>query len=681
MATDINEAREMLRHIPCGALDYQEWLNVGEALHEAGLPCSLWEDWSASDPGRYHPGECEKKWRTFGKYSGDNVTMGTVYHMAQQYGWNPAAGQKVYGWDDLITADGEPIDTSGWHHDDTEQMPPPPTVGTFDAAKEITDYLSAIFEPDEKVCYVINAYQDSDGKWKPYGQNNSRTAKQLIDGVVKKPKLLDETFGTNNKDAGVWICFNPMDGEGRSNKNVTAYRYALVESDVQDIETQYAIIQDLKLPVKMLVHSGGKSLHAIVNIGAVDYKQYQERVDYLYTICRRNGLQVDTQDKNPSRLSRFPGFQRGENLQYIVDRDMGLSDFVEWQHWIEDEMVEPLPVVNLGEIWDNMPPLKPELIEGVLRQGHKMLLVSSSKAGKTFGLIELAVAIAQGARWIGYRCKQGRVLYLNMELDEASFDDRLKRVYEALNLDHPQPENIDIVHLRGKAESLDKLIPQILRTANSKKYTAIILDPTYKLGVGNENDNEQVAKFCNAIDKLANTGASVIYAHHHSKGQQGAKSSMDRASGSGVFARDADALLDMIELRIPDDRLDEAKAEYGEKVTAWRMEMTLREFPRQEPINLFFAWPLHELDAGGLLDKANLEENERSMENGREMGNLAKAARKADMKTRLFDAMTRDEEFSGKRKTQKQYAEELGISPRTVMRYMSEMQAESSQTM
>ena len=675
MLMDASEARELLRHIPCNALDYQEWVNVGAALHKEGLPCALWEEWSATDAARYHAGECEKKWRTFGNYTGREATMGTVFHLAESYGWKPSDGVKTYSWDDLIAVDGEPVDTSGWHHDETEQMPPPPAIGSYSAEKDITDYLSAIYEPDEKVCYVVNAYQDEDGKWKPYGQNNSRTAKQLMESVANH-KDISDTFGTTNIEAGVWICFNPMDGEGRSNKNVTAYRYALVESDTQDIETQYAILQDLKLPIRMLVHSGGKSLHAIVHIGAVDYKQYQERVDYLYTVCRKHGLVVDTQDKNPSRLSRFPGFQRGERLQYIVGRNMGLSDWVEWQHWIEDEMVEPLPVVNLGQIWDEMPPVKPELIEGILRQGHKMLLVSSSKAGKTFALIELAISIAEGWRWIGFRCKQGRVLYLNMELDEASFDARMKRVYQAIGKDRIHPENIDIVHLRGRTEALEKLIPQILRTVSAKQYAAIVLDPTYKLGIGDENAAEQVSRFCNAIDKLANTGASVIYAHHHSKGAQGAKSSMDRASGSGVFARDADALLDMIQLRIPEERAEEVKTEYGETVTAWRMDATLREFPRLEPVGLFFSYPLHEVDAGGILDDANLEESERSMEYGREIRHTEQAAKKKDLKSRLVDVINRDEEVAGKRKTQKQYAEELGVSERTIRTYLRELEEE-----
>ena len=36
-------------------------------------------------------------------------------------------------------------------------------------------------------------------------------------------------------------------------------------------------------------------------------------------------------------------------------------------------------------------------IENVLRQGHKMLIAGPSKAGKSFALIELCIAIAEGA--------------------------------------------------------------------------------------------------------------------------------------------------------------------------------------------------------------------------------------------------------------------------------------------
>ena len=56
---------ECLKYIDPASLDYQTWVNVGMALKQEGLPCSVWDDWSRSD-SRYHSGECAKKWESFG---------------------------------------------------------------------------------------------------------------------------------------------------------------------------------------------------------------------------------------------------------------------------------------------------------------------------------------------------------------------------------------------------------------------------------------------------------------------------------------------------------------------------------------------------------------------------------------------------------------------------------------
>jgi hypothetical protein len=67
--------------------------------------------------------------------------------------------------------------------------------------------------------------------------------------------------------------------------------------------------------------------------------------------------------------------------------------------------------------------------------------------------------------------------------------------------------------------------------------------------MGDENNATDMAQFTYVFDKICHkTGCTFVYSHHHSKGAQGFKRAMDRASGSGVFARDADAQVDMIQL-------------------------------------------------------------------------------------------------------------------------------------
>ena len=86
---------------------------------------------------------------------------------------------------------------------------------------------------------------------------------------------------------------------------------------------------NMELPVACLVHSGKKSLHAIVRIDAADYAEYRKRVDYLYAVCKKNGLEIDTQNRNPSRLSRMPGVMRQGHKQFLVDTNIGKASFVE----------------------------------------------------------------------------------------------------------------------------------------------------------------------------------------------------------------------------------------------------------------------------------------------------------------------------------------------------------------
>ena len=46
-------------------------------------------------------------------------------------------------------------------------------------------------------------------------------------------------------------------------------------------------------------------------------------------------MKVDTQNKNPSRLSRLPGIERNGKKQFIVDTNIGKESWKEWQEWMK----------------------------------------------------------------------------------------------------------------------------------------------------------------------------------------------------------------------------------------------------------------------------------------------------------------------------------------------------------
>lgn len=78
--------------------------------------------------------------------------------------------------------------------------------------------------------------------------------------------------------------------------------------------------------------------------------------------------------------------------------------------------------------------------------------------------------------------------------------------------------------------------------------------PGYKVITGDENSADQMAHFCNQFDLVCNDlGAAVIYCHHHSKGGQGQKRSMDRPQAPECLREIRTRFLDLIELDISED--------------------------------------------------------------------------------------------------------------------------------
>ena len=487
-----NELKEALDFVSPSALTYDEWLMVGMALKDAGLPVTLWEQWSTRDAGRYHKGECVKKWESFHGGGASPVTASSIFQLAYSHGWSGPAGHAL-DWNDDISV-GTGAQTEGrlvdprWVEAHELALPE-----EWHPADQLKRYLQALFEPDEYVAYVTESFMAADRR-RPAKGSWTRTAGQLITELDACGGDLGKVVGDCDPEVGAWICFNPVDGTGRKDANITAYRYALVECDNMELGKQQAIIKQLELPCAALVYSG------------------------------------------------------------------------------------------------------------------------------------------------------------------------------------------------------------------------------------DENSADQMAKFCNQFDLVCRAlDCAVIYCHHHSKGAQGGKRSMDRASGSGVFARDPDAMLDMTEL-VPTDAIREqlhnkaacrvikamldkrghadayglddtlsrhrmltiAKEKLGladlraidaevaaaekkaDGMTAWRIEGTLREFARFDPVNLWFDYPVHKPDTS-LLEDLQPDSDFKTLGSrgaAKRWGDKGKVTKdkKAELDT-AFEACMMDGEV-----TVYSMAEYMGLKPDTVRR-------------
>lgn len=204
---------------------------------------------------------------------------------------------------------------------------------------------------------------------------------------------------------------------------------------------------------------------------------------------------------------------------------------------------------------------------------------------------------------------------------------------------------------------------------------------------------------------------------------------MDRVSGSGVFARDPDALLDLTRLEISDDLMKQQKDERTckickdwigrfnkinevcsqddlvmannmieiarktlleqsfklmmsdvalaektvKRITAWRIEGTLREFPAFDTLNLWFDYPIHKFDKTGVLKDCDFE-GEFNIKGSPYKKNFSMKKspekRKQEQNNALETAFSSAEENGQTSITD--LAEYMGKSEKTVRRYIKE---------
>ena len=246
------------------------------------------------------------------------------------------------------------------------------------------------------------------------------------------------------------------------------------------------------------------------------------------------------------------------------------------------------PVFKLPEIVDSATftatelPDPPMLIDGLVHQGTKIIVGGGSKSFKTWVQLHAAIAVAYGQDWLGHKCARGRVLFVNFEIQPSFFQKRVLKICESLGITQ-EPGWLDVWNLRGFAAPYGLIIPHIIERIKKSGYALIVLDPIYKMyGSANENDASEVAQLLNALEKVCvETHAAVMFGAHYSKGNQSQKESIDRISGSGVFARDPDSIIPFTKHK------DEG---------SFVIEPTLRNLPPVEPFVVTWNFPVFEVN-------------------------------------------------------------------------------------
>ena len=279
-------------------------------------------------------------------------------------------------------------------------------------AEQAAIFIDSMFLPGEKFELVVNSRANEKGKFIPVRSRENvcrHDATELTSETLTTLKTVAE-----QATHGVWISLNPVrnangiTGSAPSDHDVTDYRYALVEADDLSREEQWAKLTQLGLPIKCVTWSGGKSLHAIVKIEAgTDCKLYKDRVTKLYRYLEAHNFPADTANKNPSRLTRIPGFFRDSDKQYLFARESGPRSWDEFEAKILSGATAPSPVQSDS---GNPDPFLDELIEEygpaiyLDGQGNPSVINQNFFAGYT---IRRCGLVRDYAFWRQYQPKTG----------------------------------------------------------------------------------------------------------------------------------------------------------------------------------------------------------------------------------------------------------------------------------
>lgn len=414
---------------PERAVPYDQWLAVGMALHAAGCDIQDWINWHP-DGTKNHALICQQKWEGFNSQNSQGVTIASLIQWARE-----DSGRDPFT-DRGPSIPGEILDL--------EQPLEVTEVGGWNPAEDMLQYAKAVFRPGDKIGFVTNSKLNDKGKWVPSGRGVTGMDYSFFLNEIKTAGPVEAIGGQYERDAGVWVRINPLDGNGAGNKNVVDHRHVLVECDTMPEAQQLAIIEELNIPCAAIVNSGGKSIHAIVKVDAGDDPHlYRERVNRLFEVLNERGYEVDEQCRNPSRLSRLPGILRGNRRQFLVGTNRGAASWGEWEDYIERRNTTIFSVNQLLEK-DFVKDDDSLIGNRFVCEGAAWIIVSRSGIGKSSLATQMAIHFAMGTEFFGLKPKRPlRSIIIQAENSELDMAEPVQGVIQALELGQDQIKQVN----------------------------------------------------------------------------------------------------------------------------------------------------------------------------------------------------------------------------------------------
>lgn len=161
----------------------------------------------------------------------------------------------------------------------------------------------------------------------------------------------------------------------------------------------------------------------------------------------------------------------------------------------------------------------PYLVEGIVPEECLLVAGGDAKAGKTHHAVHLSLEITRGGTLYGrYQARQGKVVYINLEIAAATFGKRYNEACAGLGMSPINPNFVSVsdmdLNLREEASLIDL---ELIISAH--KPALVVIDTLAAAAHFSENNDMQVKQIFKALKAISHRQktAILLLAHHGKK--------------------------------------------------------------------------------------------------------------------------------------------------------------------
>lgn len=196
--------------------------------------------------------------------------------------------------------------------------------------------------------------------------------------------------------------------------------------------------------------------------------------------------------------------------------------------------IDGLPLTQVGALLAEPEEAIRWLLDEHLPMGGMSLLVGKPKAGKSTAARCLALAVARGEAFLGFRTERGPVLYLAFEEKKSE----VRRHFGQLGVRAGGPDPVHCCFAVG----LDDALVRLAASVQKIQPVLVIVDPLFRLmpGVDGNDYSSMMTALAPLLALARESGAHLCTPHHGSKAE---RSGGDEVLGSTAIFGTVDTLL------------------------------------------------------------------------------------------------------------------------------------------